>query len=109
MYCYDPYKPAYDFGGLKWSKIKNVFSEKVIYVSLHTPKYLCYKNMINKGTLSMMKPTAFQLIRQEARWSMNKDLYEACKNHVIAGGAALDAVVTGPFFGYAADHSGLMC
>ena len=45
--------------------------------------------------MSSMKPTAFLINTARGAVVNEQDLYEACKNHVIAG-AALDAVVHEP-------------
>lgn len=94
--CYDPYKPACDFpeGVEVVRDIERIFRESD-YVSLHTPNTSVTRNMINKETLSMMKPTAFLINTARGAVVNEQDLYEACKNHVIAG-AALDAVVHEP-------------
>jgi D-3-phosphoglycerate dehydrogenase len=58
--CYDPYKPAKDFPeGVEVVRgLDRIFKESD-FVSLHAPNTPMTKNMVNKDTLAMMKPTAF--------------------------------------------------
>lgn len=94
--CYDPYKPAADFpDGVEVVRdLDRIFRESD-YVSLHAPNTSVTKNMVNKDTLAMMKKTAFLINTARGALVNEKDLYEACKNHVIAG-AALDAIAKEP-------------
>lgn len=94
--CYDPYKPAADFpDGVEVVRdLERIFRESD-YVSLHAPNTSVTRNMVNKETLSMMKPTAFLINTARGALVNEADLYEACKNHVIAG-AGLDAVAHEP-------------
>lgn len=94
--CYDPFKPAKDFpDGVEVVRdIDRIFRESD-YVSLHAPNTSITKNMVNKDKLEMMKPTAFLINTARGALVNEADLYEACKNHVIAG-AALDAIVHEP-------------
>ncbi|BAL01706.1 putative D-3-phosphoglycerate dehydrogenase [Oscillibacter valericigenes Sjm18-20] len=93
---YDPYKPAKDFpDGIEVVRdINHIFVESD-YVSLHTPNTPNTRNMINKKTLAMMKPTAFLINTARGALINEADLYDACKNGIIAG-AGLDAVVHEP-------------
>ena len=61
------------------------------YVSLHAPNTPVTRNMINKETLAKMKPTAFLINTARGALVVEEDLYEACKDGVIAG-AGLDAI-----------------
>lgn len=90
--AYDPYKPAADFpDGVEVVRdITRIFQESD-YVSLHTPNTPVTRNMINKDTLAIMKPTAFLINTARGSCVVEEDLYEACKNGVIAG-AGLDAI-----------------
>ncbi|MDR1018311.1 MAG: hydroxyacid dehydrogenase [Lachnospiraceae bacterium] len=90
--CYDPYKPATDFpiGVEVVRDINRIFKESD-YVSLHVPNTSVTKNMVNKDTLSLMKPTAFLINSARGACVVEEDLYEACKNGIIAG-AGLDAI-----------------
>lgn len=94
--CYDPYKPACDFpDGVEVVRdLDRIFKESD-YVSLHAPNTSVTKNMVNKDTLAMMKPTAFLINTARGALVNEDDLYEACKNGVIAG-AGLDAVAQEP-------------
>ena len=49
------------------------------------------KNFIGEAELGMMKPTAFLINTARGGLVVEEDLYEACKNGVIAG-AGLDAI-----------------
>lgn len=94
--AYDPYKPACDFpeGVEVVRDLDRIFKESD-YVSLHAPNTVVTKNMVNKDTLAMMKPTAFLINTARGALVNEADLYEACKNGVIAG-AGLDAVAKEP-------------
>lgn len=59
------------------------------YISLHCPLTSSTKHMINKDTLSLMKPTAFIINTSRGALIDEKALVEALKNHTIAG-AGLD-------------------
>lgn len=94
--CYDPYKPAKDFpDGVEVVRDLNRIFKESDYVSIHTPNTPLTRNMVNKETLAMMKPTAF-LINTARGACVDEDaLYEACKNGVICG-AGLDAIKKEP-------------
>lgn len=65
------------------------------FVSFHAPLRPDTENVVNKETLSLMKSTAY-LINTARGGSVNEnDLYEALKNHQIAG-AALDVFADEP-------------
>ena len=90
--CYDPYKPAKDFpDGVEVVRdLDRIFKESD-YVSLHAPNTPVTHDMVNKDRLAMMKPTAFLINTARGGLVVEEDLYEACKNGVIAG-AGLDAI-----------------
>lgn len=90
--AYDPYKPAKDFpeGVEVVRDLDRIFRESD-YVSLHVPNTTVTKDMVNKERLAMMKPTAFLINTARGGCVAEEDLYEACKNGVIAG-AGLDAI-----------------
>ena len=90
--AYDPYKPASAFpDGVEVVRdLDRIFKESD-YVSVHTPNTPVTKNMVNKERLAMMKPTAFLINTARGGCVVEEDLYEACKNGVIAG-AGLDAI-----------------
>ena len=70
--------------------LNRIFTE-CDYVSLHAPSTPVTKNMINKETLAMMKPTAILINTARGALVVEEDLYEACKNGVITA-AGLDAI-----------------
>ena len=90
--AYDPYKPAADFpDGVEVVRdLDRIFRESD-YVSLHAPNTTVTRDMVNKERLAMMKPTAFLINTARGSLVVEEDLYEACKNGVIAG-AGLDAI-----------------
>lgn len=90
--AYDPYKPAADFpDGVEVVRdLERIFRE-CDYVSLHAPNTPVTRNMVNKDTLAMMKPTAFLINTARGALVDEDALYEACKTGVIAG-AGLDAI-----------------
>lgn len=94
--AYDPYKPAKDFpeGVEVVRDLDRIFKESD-YVSLHCPTTKITKEMVNKKKLEMMKPTAFIINAARGMVVNENDLYEACKNHVIAG-AGLDVLQQEP-------------
>jgi len=93
---YDPYKPAQDFpdGVEVVRKLDRIFKESD-YVSVHVPNTPLTREMVNKDTLSMMKPTAYLINTARGACVNEVDLYEACKNGTIAG-AGLDAIKKEP-------------
>ena len=90
--AYDPYKPAADFpDGVEVVRDLDRIFKECDYVSLHAPSTPVTKNMVNKERLATMKPTAFLINTARGGLVVEEDLYEACKNGVIAG-AGLDAI-----------------
>ena len=94
--CYDPYKPAKDFPeGVEVVRgLDRIFKESD-FVSLHAPNTPMTKNMVNKDTLAMMKPTAFLINTTRGALVNEKDLYDALTTGVIRG-AGLDAIAHEP-------------
>ena len=90
--CYDPYKPAKDFpeGVEVVRDLDRIFAESD-YVSLHAPNTPVTHDMVNMARLKTMKPTAFLINTARGGLVVEEDLYEACKNGIIAG-AGLDAI-----------------
>lgn len=90
--AYDPYKPAAAFpeGVEVVRDLDRIFRESD-YVSVHTPNTPVTHDMVNRERLAMMKPTAFLINTARGGCVVEEDLYEACKNGVIAG-AGLDAI-----------------
>ena len=90
--AYDPYKPAKDFpDGVEVVRDLNRIFKECDYVSLHAPATPVTRNMVNKETLAMMKPTAILINTARGALVVEEDLYEACKNGVITA-AGLDAI-----------------
>ena len=90
--AYDPYKPAADFpDGVEVVRdLDRIFTE-CDYVSLHAPNTPVTRNMVNKDRLAQMKPTAFLINTARGGLVVEQDLFEACRDGVIAG-AGLDAI-----------------
>lgn len=65
------------------------------FVSFHAPLRPDTENVVNKETLAMMKPTAYFINMARGGCVNENDLYEALKNHQIAG-AALDVFAQEP-------------
>ena len=90
--AYDPYKPAAAFpDGLEVVRDLDRIFKDSDYVSVHTPNTPVTRGMVNKNTLAMMKPTAFLINTARGGCVVEEDLYDACKNGMIAG-AGLDAI-----------------
>jgi D-3-phosphoglycerate dehydrogenase len=94
--CYDPYKPAKDFpeGVEVVRDLERIFRESDI-VTLHAPNTPVTRNMVNKDTLAMMKPSAFLINTARGALVNEQDLYDALVNHRIKG-AGLDAIAHEP-------------
>ena len=67
--------------------IEEVFAEADI-VSLHIPGERSNKGMINRHHFNLMKPNAYFINTARDILVNNDDLYDALKNHRIAGAAA---------------------
>ncbi len=90
--AYDPYKPAKDFpDGVEVVRDLDCIFKESDYVSLHVPNTPVTKDMVNKERLEMMKSTAFLINTARGGCVVEEELYEACKNGIIAG-AGLDAI-----------------
>lgn len=94
--AYDPYKEASQFpDGVEVVRdLERIFKESD-YVSLHVPNTTVTKGMVNKQRLEMMKPSAFLINTARGGCVVEKDLYDACKEGIIAG-AGLDAIAKEP-------------
>lgn len=94
--AYDPYKKADEFpDGIEVVRdLDRIFKESD-YVSMHVPNTTVTRGMVNKDTLAMMKPTAFLINTARGACVVEQDLYDACRNGVIAG-AGLDAIQKEP-------------
>jgi phosphoglycerate dehydrogenase-like enzyme len=87
------YEPAPDMPfvnqhGVTLAPLEQVFSE-ADYLTLHLPMSAEAKHLINRRTLSLMKPTAFLINTARGGLVCEADLAEALANKRIAG-AALD-------------------
>lgn len=94
--AYDPYKPAKDFpeGVEVVRDINRIFKESD-FVSMHCPTTTVTKEFVGKEQFEMMKPTAFFINTARGMVVNEKELYEACKNNVIAA-AGLDVLQLEP-------------
>lgn len=94
--AYDPYKPAKDFpeGVEVVRDLDRIFKESD-FVSLHCPTTTVTREFVGKEQFEMMKPTAFLINSARGMVVNEKELYEACKNEVIAG-AGLDVLQEEP-------------
>lgn len=94
--CYDPYKPASEFpDGVEVVRdLDRIFTESD-FVSLHAPSTPVTKGMVTMDRLKQMKPSAFLINSARGSLVNEADLYQACKEHIIAG-AGLDAIAKEP-------------
>lgn len=94
--AYDPYKAREDFpeGVEVVRDINRIFKESD-FVSMHCPTTKITSEFVGKEQFEMMKPTAFFINTARGKVVNEKDLYEACKNNVIAG-AGLDVLQQEP-------------
>jgi D-3-phosphoglycerate dehydrogenase len=94
--CYDPHKRADEFPeGVEVVRYLDKIFKESDFVSLHVPSTPVTRGMVDKTKLDMMKPTAFLINTARGAIVNENDLYEACKNHTIAG-AGLDVVAHEP-------------
>lgn len=80
--------PREDYDGIHYVSLDTLLKNSD-YISLHCPLTSSTKHMINKDTLSLMKPTAFIINTSRGALIDEKALVEALKNQTIAG-AGLD-------------------
>lgn len=94
--AWDPYKDPKDFpeGVVSVKELEQIFKESD-FVSVHSPLTPDTKEFIGKKQFEMMKPTAFFINTSRGMVVNEKELYEACKNKVIAG-AGLDVLQIEP-------------
>ncbi|MEH6907726.1 hydroxyacid dehydrogenase [Neobacillus drentensis] len=94
--AYDPYKKREEFpeGVEVVRDLDRIFKESD-FVSLHCPTTKITKEFIGMKQFEMMKPTAFLINAARGMVVNEKELYEACKNRVIAG-AGLDVLQQEP-------------
>ena len=86
--------PRKDEDGIRYVDLPTLLKDSD-YVSLHCPLTPATRHLINKETLSMMKPTAFLINTSRGALVDEPALIEALKNGVIAG-AGLDVQETEP-------------
>ncbi|MTI79902.1 MAG: hydroxyacid dehydrogenase [Firmicutes bacterium] len=95
---FDPFLPPYEVAitefGVKLSSLEYVISNSD-FISMHVPLNEKTRNLINKKTLKMMKPTTCIINTARGGIINEDDLYEALKNKQIAG-AALDVLAKEP-------------
>lgn len=94
--AYDPYlSPEHVPEGVEITDdIDRIFAESD-YVSLHAPNTPETRGLVDKKRLAQMKPTAYLINTARGALVNEKDLYEACRDGVIAG-AGLDAIAQEP-------------
>lgn len=94
--AYDPYKKRADFpeGVEVVRDIERIYRESD-FVSLHCPTTKITREFVGKEQFEMMKPTAFLINAARGAIVNEVELYEACKNKVIAG-AGLDVLQQEP-------------
>ena len=86
--------PRADEDGVRYVDLETVLKNSD-YVSLHCPLTPQTKHMINKETLTLMKPTAFLINTSRGALIDEPALIEALEKHQIAG-AGLDVQETEP-------------
>ena len=94
---YDPFvdkETAAQFGCEKVESLETLLGQSD-FVSLHSPATPTTNRMINRQTLSRMKPTAILVNTARGELIDETDLLDALKNNVI-GGAGLDAFAEEP-------------
>ena len=94
---YDPFigaETASLYGCHKIDTLETLLAESD-FVSLHSPASPQTNQMINRQTLSQMKPTAVLVNTARGELINESDLFDALKNKVI-GGAGLDAHAVEP-------------
>ena len=78
----------------RWAELPELLAQSDV-VSIHCPLLPETKGLINKSTLSMMKPTAFLLNTSRGPIIVEQDLTDALNNGVIAG-AGIDVLSAEP-------------
>lgn len=98
---YDPYLSSHIFAESDIERCESLeeLFRRADFLSLHMPLTPESTNIVNTETLALMKPTAY--IINTARGPMIDEdaLYDACKEHRIAG-AALDVTIAEPPAGH---------
>jgi D-3-phosphoglycerate dehydrogenase / 2-oxoglutarate reductase len=122
----DPYIKAHrqkelEDAGLLFVDKETLFKESD-YITVHTPLKEDTQHIVNKDTLSLMKPTAYLVNTSRGPMVNSKDLAEAVRNKVIAGAAIdvfdeeppspdfelfeLENVILTPHIGWASEEAG---
>jgi D-3-phosphoglycerate dehydrogenase/(S)-sulfolactate dehydrogenase len=95
---YDPFIPPYEVActefGVQLTDLETVLS-RADFVSLHVPLNSATRNLINRETLALMKPSAYLINTSRGGVVNEDDLYHALKEGRISG-AALDVLVQEP-------------
>lgn len=95
---YDPYLPPYETActefGVNMATLEEVLAQSD-FISLHVPLNGATRNLINRDSLSRMKPTAYVINTARGGIINEADLFEALKSRRIAG-AALDVTAKEP-------------
>ncbi|NHM26546.1 hydroxyacid dehydrogenase [Desulfofundulus sp. TPOSR] len=95
---YDPFIPPYEVActefGVQLADLKTVLSQ-ADFVSLHVPLNNATRNLINRETLSLMKPSAYLINTARGGVVNEEDLYNALREGKISG-AALDVLAQEP-------------
>lgn len=90
--AYDPYKPAGDFPeGIQVVRNLDDLLVESDFVSLHLFPRKEKKYRLGMEQFQRMKPTAYLIHTASGSLVDEEALYQACKNHIIAG-AALDSL-----------------
>ena len=94
---YDPYAPEEVFSREKIARFRRLedFFQACDAVSLHIPLTPETKNIINRDTLKMMKPSAYLVNTSRGPLVDEDALYDALQNGELAG-AALDVLCAEP-------------
>jgi D-3-phosphoglycerate dehydrogenase / 2-oxoglutarate reductase len=107
--------------GLVFVDKESLFKESD-YITVHTPLKDDTRHIVNKETLSLMKPTAYVVNTSRGPMVNSKDLADAVRNGVIAGAGIdvfdkeppdpdfelfeLDNVILTPHLGWASEEAG---
>lgn len=98
---YDPYLPEKVFKDNNIERVETMeeLFRRADFLSLHMPLTPESTNIINEKTLAMMKPSVYIINTARGPMIDEEALYNACKNHKIAG-AALDVTIAEPPAGH---------
>jgi glycerate dehydrogenase len=82
------------FPGFRWASVEEILRESDV-VSLHSPLFPETRGMINAGSLTLMKPTAFLINTSRGPLVVDRDLADALNAGRLAG-AGLDVLSVEP-------------